>query len=231
MSVLPFEGTHLILFGDVRIADGSRIRDAYLARPDLAGSYASVVLVPPKAGVTSGVKDLCRRIARHGIAVVAMDPYRGAVPGRGATAEQIEEAFAATSDGRVGRDLAGVVRWLRSPGTEWADPERIGLLGLGTGGRWVLLNAADLPVGAVAVCYSPLDDVGPAIEALTEPLLGIYGRADETVDILTLGQLAPERIDMLTLVLIGNSESRIVAGAGGRLRVYTPRGYGREDRA
>ena len=55
------------------------------------------------------------------------------------------------------------------------------------------------------------------------------GRADESVDILTLGELAPQRIDMLTLVLIGNSESRILAGAGGRPRVYTPRGYGRGD--
>lgn len=50
------------------------------------------------------------------------------------------------------------------------------------------------------------------------------GRDDETVEVTTLGALDPARIDMLSLVIIGNSESRIVEHAGGRF-VLTPRGY------
>ncbi len=187
MSVLPFEGTHPILFGAARMADGTRIRDGYLCRPDLAGSYANVVLVPSMAGITSGVKDLCRRIARYGIAVVAMDPHRGDGPGRGASDDEVAAAYADASDSRVASDLEGVVRWLRSPGTEWADPDRIGLLGLGTGGRWALLSAAQLPIRAVAVCYSPLGPVAErdgaahdAVAGLDVPLLGLYGRDDQT---------------------------------------------------
>jgi carboxymethylenebutenolidase len=187
VSVLPFEGTHPILFGGARVVDGTRIRDGYLARPDVAGSHSVVVLVPPIAGLTSGVKDLCRRIARHGIAAFAMDPYRGKGPGRRGTADEAAAAYAAASDARAARDLDGTVRWLRSPGTEWADPDRVGLLGIGTGGRWALLAAADLPIRALAVCYSPLglvpDREGTALEAIGDvavPLLGIYGRADAT---------------------------------------------------
>ncbi|MCL6417089.1 precorrin-3B C(17)-methyltransferase [Aestuariirhabdus sp. Z084] len=48
------------------------------------------------------------------------------------------------------------------------------------------------------------------------------GRDDETVTITTLQELDPSRVDMLTLVLVGNSESRLLEG--GRW-VYTPRGY------
>jgi len=51
------------------------------------------------------------------------------------------------------------------------------------------------------------------------------GRDGEAVSVIDLGELDPERVDMLTLVLIGSSRSRrLETGAG--VRVYTPRGYG-----
>ncbi len=43
--------------------------------------------------------------------------------------------------------------------------------------------------------------------------------------VLYAGSLVPERVDMLTLVLVGSSETRRVTH-GGSLWVYTPRGYG-----
>ena len=46
------------------------------------------------------------------------------------------------------------------------------------------------------------------------------GRADEAVSLHTLAELPLEQIDMLTLVLVGNSTSRMESG-----RVVTPRGY------
>jgi cobalt-precorrin 5A hydrolase/precorrin-3B C17-methyltransferase len=53
------------------------------------------------------------------------------------------------------------------------------------------------------------------------------GRDGETVTVITLADLDPARIDMLTLVLVGNSESRRV-DLGGRPVVYTPRGYAKK---
>jgi cobalt-precorrin 5A hydrolase/precorrin-3B C17-methyltransferase len=49
------------------------------------------------------------------------------------------------------------------------------------------------------------------------------GRAGEGVTVTTLAALAPDDVDMLTIVLVGNSQTRPVAGLAGW--VYTPRGY------
>ena len=51
------------------------------------------------------------------------------------------------------------------------------------------------------------------------------GRPGETVTVIALEELTPERVDMLTLVLIGSSETRLLARGDGGLWVYTPRGY------
>lgn len=48
------------------------------------------------------------------------------------------------------------------------------------------------------------------------------GRADEAVTVIDLAALDPAEVDMLTLVLVGSSATRRVAGTGW---VYTPRGY------
>ncbi|MFZ2005591.1 MAG: precorrin-3B C(17)-methyltransferase, partial [Stellaceae bacterium] len=49
------------------------------------------------------------------------------------------------------------------------------------------------------------------------------GRSGETCCVTTLGALAEAEIDMLTIVIIGSSTTRVAAG--GSPRLYTPRGY------
>jgi cobalt-precorrin 5A hydrolase/precorrin-3B C17-methyltransferase len=55
------------------------------------------------------------------------------------------------------------------------------------------------------------------------------GRDGETVTVVDLAELTPDRVDMLTVVLVGSSETRRVdrspGGGGGGVWVYTPRGY------
>jgi cobalt-precorrin 5A hydrolase/precorrin-3B C17-methyltransferase len=55
------------------------------------------------------------------------------------------------------------------------------------------------------------------------------GRRDESVAITTLADLAPDAVDMLTLVLIGSSTTRLLPGTPPRL--YTPRGYAGKARS
>jgi len=50
------------------------------------------------------------------------------------------------------------------------------------------------------------------------------GRVGETIRITPLDRFDPDDVDMLSLVIVGNSESRIVATVSGD-RVMTPRGY------
>jgi precorrin-2 C20-methyltransferase/precorrin-3B C17-methyltransferase len=51
------------------------------------------------------------------------------------------------------------------------------------------------------------------------------GSAEERVDVTTLGDLDPGVVDMRTLLIVGTSTTRVVAGGNGAPRVYTPRSY------
>jgi len=48
-------------------------------------------------------------------------------------------------------------------------------------------------------------------------------QADERIDIATLADADPAKADMRTLIIIGSSATRLVAGGKGRRFVYTPR--------
>jgi cobalt-precorrin 5A hydrolase/precorrin-3B C17-methyltransferase len=55
------------------------------------------------------------------------------------------------------------------------------------------------------------------------------GRPGESVDVIALKDLSADRVDMLTLVLVGSSETRRVHRGDGGVWVYTPRGYGARE--
>ncbi len=55
------------------------------------------------------------------------------------------------------------------------------------------------------------------------------GRPDETLRVISLEELRPELIDMLTVVLIGSSQTRHLPSPDGAGWVYTPRGYARKS--
>ncbi|MGE3874005.1 MAG: precorrin-3B C(17)-methyltransferase [Parvibaculaceae bacterium] len=54
------------------------------------------------------------------------------------------------------------------------------------------------------------------------------GRAEEIVRIVTLGDFDPQVVDMLTLVMVGSSQSKSFRRGDGRTYAYTPRGYARK---
>ena len=53
------------------------------------------------------------------------------------------------------------------------------------------------------------------------------GRPGETVEVIRLADLDPDKVDMLTMVVVGSSETRSFT-AGVRTWTYTPRGYGKK---
>jgi cobalt-precorrin 5A hydrolase/precorrin-3B C17-methyltransferase len=54
------------------------------------------------------------------------------------------------------------------------------------------------------------------------------GRPEEAIEVTTLGLLDAERVDMLSLVLVGSSNSRRLTLPSGRVLILTPRGYDRK---
>ncbi len=60
-------------------------------------------------------------------------------------------------------------------------------------------------------------------------LAASLGRPDERLTHRTLGTLEVNEVDMLTVVLVGSSQTRTLDTGDGR-RIYTPRGYARKQR-
>lgn len=90
----------------------------------------------------------------------------------------------------------------------------------------------------VLALYNPVSRARPdklrealaALAAIRGPATPVIaaravGRPDERVVIATLGEAADIEADMATVVIVGSSETRLIARAG-RPIVYTPRSYG-----
>lgn len=172
MSVLAHEGTYPILYGTYAVPVGSGHRNGYLARPDRAGRFPTV-LVLPESGITSHHKDLSRRLARQGLATVAID-----LP------NALDEAIGTVDEAH---EFVMV--------SEWAVESHLGVLGFGSGGLPAVAFAADQPVvRAVAVVSTPIDEtgpLGPILSRLSVPLLGLYG-SEEPIGSEIDGQPAPD---------------------------------------
>jgi cobalt-precorrin 5A hydrolase/precorrin-3B C17-methyltransferase len=57
------------------------------------------------------------------------------------------------------------------------------------------------------------------------------GRPEEKVKIVSFGNFNPDDVDMLTLVMVGSSQSRTFTRGDGRSYAYTPRGYAKKREA
>ncbi|MGH8915288.1 MAG: dienelactone hydrolase family protein [Acidimicrobiia bacterium] len=188
MAVLPHEGTHSIMYGPWPIPIGSGLRTGYLARPDAAGRFPVVIVLPTLDGLSGFEKDICRMFARSGVVAIGLDFYR--------QKGDPLEAYDHLSDSRALTDLDEVHEYIDSDDVSWAVSSDLGLLGLDVGGRFGIVAAATRPwVKALAVASAPLtgdDDrqyqVAQYLDHLPVPVLGIYGANDELIDASTVDE-------------------------------------------
>lgn len=170
------------MYGTFPIPVGASYRRGYLTRPDKAGRFPVVVLVPDVNGLNAHEKNLARRLARHGIAVASVHPFES-------DAGSPLQAYARLDDRDVVRILDETQRFLASDDIEWAHADRVGVLGLEVGGRFALIQAAHRPwVAAAGVVYTPLTGdedrrfpVADMLPHLAPPVLGLYGAEDELI--------------------------------------------------
>ena len=183
MAVLPHEGTYSVLYRSLPVPVGSGYRSGYLARPDKAGTFPVVILVPDYDGLTAHEKGLARRLARRGLAVVAVDLY--AIDRSG---DPLED-YQSLDDAEAVRVLDETQEWLASDDIDWAHHDRIGVLGLEVGGRLAIIQAAHRPwVASAAVVYAPLTgdearryQIADMLDHIGRPLLGLYAADDELI--------------------------------------------------
>ncbi|HVR78776.1 MAG TPA: dienelactone hydrolase family protein [Acidimicrobiia bacterium] len=188
MAVLAHEGTHPIMYGAAPLPIGAGLRTGYLARPDAAGKFPVVLVLPTLDGLTGFEKDLCRMFARWGVAAIGIDFYRH--PGNHL------EAYHELSDTRAMTDLDEVHEFVASNDVDWAVSGDVGILGLDVGGRFAIAAAATRPwVKSLAVAYTPLTgdedrgfQVASYLDNLPVPVLGLYGAEDALIDAGTIDE-------------------------------------------
>lgn len=181
MAVLSHEGTYPIMYGAWPLPVGVGHRTGYLARPDRAGRFPIVIVLPTLDGLSSFEKDLCRRLARNGIVGIAVDFYR--------TQGDPLERYNALTDQRAMTDLDEVYEFVESDDIEWVQTEGIGLFGADVGGRFALMAASRRDwVRSIVIAYAPLTGdedrdfaVADALGNLPIPVLGLYGAIDELI--------------------------------------------------
>ncbi|HEX6147483.1 MAG TPA: dienelactone hydrolase family protein [Acidimicrobiia bacterium] len=188
MAVLPHEGTHSIMYGGWPLPIGSTQRTQYLARPDAAGKFPVVMVLPALGGLSGFEKDLCRMFARWGVAAIGVDFYRR----KGDRAD----AYHHLTDRRALTDLDEIHGFIVSDDVNWAVSGEVGILGIDVGGRFGIIAAATRPwVKSLAVAYTPLTGdedrhyrVADHLDHLPVPVLGLYGTDDELIDVATVDE-------------------------------------------
>jgi dienelactone hydrolase len=192
MALLKGEGTHQILYGGADIFSGLRHNRGYLARPDHAGEFPTVLLVHGADGITASVKSVARRLARHGVAVVGPDLYRGRVARPPGPTWPDPRSVAA--------DLGDAVMWMASPDTPWVRPGRIGLLAFDRAAIPALLFAAGREVAGSIALVSPVLDEEIPLSSL--PGLAFTGKDDSALPV-ERREAARTRISGVEWVLYG----------------------------
>ena len=229
------------------------VTQALAEATDLIGYAPYVARVPPRAGLTCHSSDNRRELDRASLALrLAAEGKRVVVvssgdPGVFAMAAAVFEAIDAGDP--AWRDLD--IRVLPGISAMFAAAARIGAP---LGHDFCAINLSDnlkpwdlverrLRLAAqadfVIALYNPLSSARPwqlgrAFELLREILPGTVpvvfasaiSDAKEAIDTVVLRDAVASRADMRTVVLIGSSRTRLIARAGGRPFVYTPRSAG-----
>ena len=165
----------------VKAADGDM--PALLARPTAAGKYPALVVVMEAFGLNDHIKDVARRLAAEGYAVLAPDMYYRE-PNNVVGYDQLPDAIrlmTSLRDDRIVADMAAAVTHLQSQ--EMVRGDRIGVTGFCMGGRISFLTACkNGDIKAAAPFYGGgiggLLDQAPKI---TCPMLLFFGDQDSFI--------------------------------------------------
>ncbi len=148
----------------------------YLAEP-AAGHGSGVIVLQEWWGLDEHIRSICDRLAAEGFYALAPDLYRGETTTQPSEAEQ---KMMALTMSEVEQDMCGAAEHLASqPGFEGPG---VGAVGFCLGGGLALWAAATCPNIAAAVTYYYVMPHGkPDFSAISGPVLGHFGTADEFI--------------------------------------------------
>jgi carboxymethylenebutenolidase len=184
--------------GEVGFESDGTLIPAYRAQPRGKTHLPVIVVVHEAFGVHEHIADVCRRFAKLGYLAIAPDLFvrEGDVTVY-PTIQQIDQnILSKVPDAQVMSDLDTTVAWAEQHG---GDATRLGINGFCWGGRIAWLYAEHNPRMRAAVSWygrvagphtktmpeNPLD----LVNELQVPVLGLYGRQDQSIPQDTLAQM------------------------------------------
>lgn len=175
----------------VRIhGDKGDLIDAYVARPLGPGPFGAVIVVHHMPGWDEWTREVVRKLAHHGYAVIAPDLHHRQGPGTVREKAQRVRDMGGQIDSQVLGDLSGAEDYLRALPS---GNGKVGLIGFCSGGRVAYMAAAKMASLACAVdCWGGSVNAAKAgpnanqpvppiamTKDITVPLLGIFGNDDK----------------------------------------------------
>jgi carboxymethylenebutenolidase len=170
---------------------------AYFAKPAGRGPFPVVLVNEEIFGIHEYIKDVCRRLAKHGYLAVATEYYarQGDLSKMTDIKQIITDVISKAPDAQYMSDLDSTAEWALLNG---GSATRIGVMGFCRGGRQTWLYAAHSPhLRAAVAFYGPiggsLSPIQPqtALDVAAEircPLLGLYGGQDQSIPVDTVRQ-------------------------------------------
>jgi carboxymethylenebutenolidase len=187
-----------LLAGEVAVLTPTGTLPAYRAAPASRGPHPIVLVVPEIFGLHEHIRDVARRLAKHGYCAVAPDVFfRQGDPSRLESIDEIRaQIVSKVRDEQVLADLDAALEWARQ---HEGDATRLLATGFCWGGRITWLYAAHQPKLRAAVAWygrlggpksvhqprHPIDVAG----ALQAPVLGLYGGQDESIPLDQVEQM------------------------------------------
>lgn len=160
----------------VTAPDGTEIR-AYLAKPEGEGPFPAVIMVHEFYGLRPEMLGKAEALADEGYVVIAPNLFRSG------TTNWIPRAIyqVITADtAQIDADTEAVYQWLTTQPEVLAD--RIAIMGFCFGGGTALrYSLSNNQLAATAVFYGQVITDPAKLQALSGPVLGIFGGADASI--------------------------------------------------
>lgn len=181
--------------GEVVIDVNGFKMNAYRAAPTDKTKLPVVLVVSEIFGVHEYIADICRRFAKLGYLAIAPELYQrqGEPMSYNVIADLMREVVSKVPDAQVMGDLDACAAWAAANG---GDAKRMAVTGFCWGGRMTWLYAAHSKTIKAAVAWygrlvgepSVLSPKHPidVVNNLSAPVLGLYGRADTGIPMVSL---------------------------------------------
>ena len=154
----------------------------YVAHPKSEVPRVGLIVIHEWWGLNDNVRAMARRLAGAGYLALAVDLYEGEVARDRDQASRLARGSGERTE-QILDNLGQAIEHLRSAGAE-----RIGVIGWCFGGGWSLRTALAFPdkVDATVIYYGRLTTDKAELEALSSPVLGIFGALDKGIPVETV---------------------------------------------